>query len=72
MLNVICKPGSLVQGGVVGKIRLLQVDGTSISALGEEVRLKGGRKSVLIAKRASVPARWPSFVRTEVQSVALA
>jgi putative transposase len=28
-------------------IRLLQVDGTSISAVGGEVRPKGGRKSVL-------------------------
>lgn len=56
----------------MGKIRLLQVDGTSISAVGGEVRPKGGRKSVLIAKRASLPARLHSLVRTEAQGVALA
>ncbi len=38
-------------------IRMLQTDGTAVSAKVGEVRPKLGRKSVLIAKRASVPAR---------------
>lgn len=44
------------------EIRLLQVDGTSISAVGGEVRPKGGRKSVLRH----------SLTSTEAQGVALA
>jgi putative transposase len=46
-------------------IRILQADGTAVSAVGGEVRPRGGRKSVLIAKRASVPARRHSPVSTE-------
>ncbi len=38
-------------------IRILQTDGTAVSANGGDFRPRLGRKSVLIAKRASVPAR---------------
>jgi putative transposase len=50
-------------------IRILQTDGTAVSASGGEVRPKLGRKSVLIAKRASVPARRHSPVMLEAHTI---
>jgi putative transposase len=50
-------------------IRMLQTDGTAVSANGGEVRPKLGRKSVLIAKRASVPARRHSPAMLEAHTI---
>ncbi len=50
-------------------IRMLQTDGTAVSANGGEVRPKLGRKSVLIAKRASVPARRHSPMMLEAYTI---
>ncbi len=50
-------------------IRMLQTDGTAVSANGREVRPKLGRKSVLIAKRASVPARRHSPMMLEAYTI---
>ncbi len=50
-------------------IRMLQTDGTAVSANGGEVRPKLGRKSVLIAKRASVPARRHSPAMLEAYTI---
>ncbi|MFB8789556.1 MAG: RNA-guided endonuclease TnpB family protein [Potamolinea sp.] len=50
-------------------IKILKTDGAAVSAEGEEVRPKGGRKSVLIAKRASVPARRHSSVSSEAYTI---
>ena len=50
-------------------IRVLQTDGTAVSANGGEVRPRLGRKSVLIAKRASVTARRHSPVMLEAHTI---
>ncbi len=50
-------------------IRMLQTDGTAVSANGGEVRPTKGRKSVLIAKRASVPARRHSPLMLEAHTI---
>jgi putative transposase len=50
-------------------IRMLQTDGTAVSASGGEVRPAKGRKSVLIAKRASVPARRHSPMMLEAHTI---
>jgi putative transposase len=50
-------------------IRMLQTDGTAVCANGGEVRPKLGRKSVLIAKRASVPARRHSPTMLEAYTI---
>ncbi|HAG82551.1 MAG TPA: hypothetical protein DCL61_15660, partial [Cyanobacteria bacterium UBA12227] len=50
-------------------IRMLQTDGTAVSANGGEVRPRLGRKSVLIAKRASVPARRHSPAMLEAYTI---
>lgn len=49
-------------------IRMLQTDETAVCSSGGEVRSAKGRKSVLIVKRASVPARRHSPVMLEAHT----